>query len=1020
MTAPLLRTKLHVPPIRPELVPRPRLIERLNAGLLGPSGLHKDRSLSERRFTRKLTLISAPAGFGKTTLLSEWINTGARSREYGVGEGSATPYSLLPTPSSLLRTPSFPLPSPSSPSSTPYSPLSTPYSLLPTPSFSWLSLDENDNDPTRFLSYLIAALRTMEARQKSAAQQVPVGLIAKEVLSALQSPQPPPTESVLTVLINKISALPDRIVLVLDDYHLIEAQPIHDALTYLLDHLPPQMHLVIATREDPHLPLARLRARGQLTELRATDLRFSSSEAAEFLNQVMGLNLSAEDVAALETRTEGWIAGLHLAAISMQGHEDVSGFIRSFTGSHRFVMDYLIEDVLENQPESVQTFLLQTAILDRLTGSLCDAVRFGGAKSPNSSSGTANGQAMLERLERANLFIVPLDEERRWYRYHPLFSDLLRHRLRQSPPPLSSPPPRGTEGGGTTQGGILAELHRRASMWYEQNGFADEAIHHALRAEDFERAAHLIEDHVDALWRRGEHTKLRRWLAGLPVELVFSKPHLCILHAWDLFTSGQQDAAERSLQAAETALDTSADLATEPPPMGPDHLPVSDRMKIQGRAAAIRAFLAFYRGDIPAISKYSHQALEYLPEQDLTWRSTATVALGDAYSLIGETAAAYRVRSEAVELSKAAGNIYMTLIASMKLAVTMRQQGRLERVIEICQQQFQHADESGLSQTVVVGWSLAIWGEVLAERNDLDGAIRQARKGAELVERGRDVAMIGWSYLCLMRVLFSTGDLAGAEEMIQKMDNIAREHHVPPWIANRMAAWQARMWLAEGKLDAASQWVQERGLAADGGPKLLHEMQYRVLARILIAQGRLDETATLLQRLLEIAETGGQTSRTIEILMLRALAFQAGDDTTRAMAALERALALAEPRGFVRVFVDEGPPMARLLCEAVARGIAPEYARRLLAAFPVAGPEQAGPSKTQAPKSELVEPLSERELEVLQLIAAGLTNREIATRLFLALNTVKAHTRNIYGKLNVHSRTQAVARSQDLGLLPHW
>ena len=633
---------------------------------------------------------------------------------------------------------------------------------------------------------------------------------------------------------------------------------------------------------------------------------------------------------------------------------------------------------------------------------------------------TPNGQAMLETLERANLFIVPLDEERRWYRYHPLFSDLLRHRLRQDPPPLSSPPSGGTEGG------IVSELHIRASEWYEQNGFADEAIEHALRGEDFERAADLIEEHVDALWRRGEHTKLRRWLAGLPVELVFSKPHLCILHAWDLFTSGQQDAAEQSLQAVEKALDTSlvlspvegSDLATETPPIERDLLPGSDRKKIQGRAAAIRAYLAFYRGDVEAIYKYSRQALEYLPEQDLTWRSTATVALGDAYSFVGETAAAYRVRSEALELSKAAGNIYMTLIASMKLAVTMRQQGRLERVIEICQQQFQHADESGLSQTGVVGWLLAIWGEALAELDDLDGAIRQAKKGTELVERGRDLAMIGWSYLCLMRVLSSTGDLASAEEMIQKVENIAREYHVPPWITNRMAAWQARIWLAEGKLDAASQWVQERGLAADGEPMLLHEMQYRVLARILIAQGRLDETARLLQRLLEVAEMGGQTSRTIEILMLQALAFQAGDDTTRAMAALERALTLAQPGGFIRVFVDEGPPMARLLNKAATREIAPEYTRRLLAAFPVAESGQTGSSRTPPSKSELIESLSERELEVLQLIAAGLTNPEIASRLFLALNTVKAHTRNIYGKLGVNSRTQAVARARALGILP--
>jgi LuxR family maltose regulon positive regulatory protein len=810
-------------------------------------------------------------------------------------------------------------------------------------------------------------------------------------------------------LINEITAIPDQIVLVLDDYHLIETRSIHDALTFLLRHLPPQMHLVIATRVDPQLPLARLRARGQLTELRATDLRFSSSEAAEFLNQVMGLGLSAEDIAALETRTEGWIAGLQLAAISMQGREDTASLIKSFTGSHRFVLDYLIEEVLEQQSESVQAFLLQTAILDRLTGSLCDAVRFDIAETPSSSEKTAdNSQATLEMLEHANLFIIPLDEERRWYRYHRLFVDLLRQRLRQ------------------TQLEQIPTLHYRASEWYEQNGFADEAIEHALRAEDYERAARLIEEHVDALWQRSEHVKLRRWLAGLPVELVFSKPHLCILHAWNLFTSGQQDAAEQSLRAAEKALEPSlvlspvegSDPTTETPSMERAQLPGSDRIKIQGRAAAIRAFLAFYRGDVQEIDKYARQALELLPEEDLTWRSTATVALGDAYSFVGEMAAAYQVRLEALNVSKAASNIYMILIASMKLAVTMRQQGQLHRVVEICQQQYQLANESGLSQTVVVGWLLAIWGEVLAELNDLEGGIHQAKNGTELTGRGRDIAMIGWSNLCLMRILFSRGELAAAEEIIKKTENIAREYYVPPWITSLMAAWQARVRLAQDKLDAASQWVQERGLDADGDPTYLREMEYVALARILIAQGRLDEATTLLERLLKGAEAGGRTSRAIEILMLQALAFQAGGDTIRAMAALGKALTLAEVGGYIRIFVDEGPPMARLLYEAAARGIAPDYVRRLLAAFPVAEPEQADPPKSQALESVMVEPLSERELEVLQLISEGLTNPEIASRLFVSLNTVKAHTRNIYGKLNVHSRTQAIARSQELGLLP--
>jgi len=918
MAAPLLQTKLFIPPARPELVPRPRLIERLDASLY-----------------RKLTLLSAPAGFGKTTLLSEWNHAlDVHRPTQDAGDGAP------------VRT-------------------------------AWLSLDEGDNDPTRFLTYATAALQTTE------------GDIGRGLLSALQSPRPPPAEGVLTTLINELAALSHRTVLVLDDYHLIEAQPIHDVLTFLLRHLPPGMHLVIATREDPPLPLARLRARGQLTELRATDLRFTPSEAAEFLNQAMGLDLSAEDVAALESRTEGWIAGLQLAAISMQGRKDVTGFIESFAGSHHFVLDYLLEEVLQQQPASGQAFLLQTSVLERLTGSLCDAL-----------TGQEDGQQTLEILQHANLFIVSLDDERHWYRYHHLFADLLRQQLRQAQPER------------------LPTLHQRAIEWYEEHGFTDEAIEHALRAEDFERAARLVESVAEATWGHANHYKLRRWLAELPVELLSTWPHLCVFHAGYLFASGEQDAAEQSLQAAEHALARTGDVWTETSLLEQDQLSHTGTTKLLGRIAATRSFMASYRSDARGVIPHARQALQYLPQDDLAWRGAAAVALGDAYIYQGQYVEAHRTYLDGLEAIGATGNTYLYMNVSLKMALGLRSQGRLQRVIEICQQRLQLAQESEMSGTEMVGWLLAIWGEVLAELGDLDGALCQAKKGVALTEQGSDVAMLTWSYMCLTRVLFSRSELAAAQEIITETERIARASTVPPWVTRMMADWQVRVWLAQDRLDATLEWVQKRALDPDTQPTYVGALEYIALARIFVAQGQYNKAGKLLERMLEPARTGGHTSRAIEILNLQALALQAGGDTAQAIARLQRALALAEPGGYICIFADEGPPMARLLYEALARGTRSDYVRRLLAAFPVAEPETATPSVVHRPSSALVEPLSDRELEVLQLIAEGLTNREIASRLFLSLNTVKVHSRNIYGKLGVHNRTEAAAKARVLGILP--
>lgn len=881
----VLTTKLYIPPARPAIVSRPRLIAGLNAGL-----------------HRKLTLISAPAGFGKTTVIRAWA------------AGCACPVA-------------------------------------------WLSLDAGDNDPARFLAYVIAALNRVAGSESH---------MGSSVLGMLQAPQSPPTEAILTALINDIAASTDRTILVLDDYHVIEASPVDAALTFLLDHLPPHLHLVIATRFDPHLPLARLRAQGQLTELRAADLRFTPDEAARFLTEVMGLDLAADDIAALEARTEGWITGLHLAALSLQGHKDVSRRIASFSGSHRFVLDYLIEEVLEQQPEPIQMFLLHTAVLDRLTGALCDAL-----------TDQANGQATLEWLEHANLFIIALDDERRWYRYHHLFADLLHQRLQQAHPEW------------------VPALHRRASTWYAQHGFTDAAIEHALRAQDDAEAARLLETVAEATWGRGEHTRLSRWLDGLPAEAVFARPDLCILHAWLLFAGGQPEAAERRLQAAES----------------------TPEMRLQGRVAVIRAFLASFRDDVPGMIQHARHALACLPAEDGTWRGTAAIALGDAYGLTGAIDAAYQARLEAVKASNAAGNAYMILIAHIKLATTLRQQGQLQEAIATCRQQFQFAQECGMAHTATAGCFLAICGEALAERNDLEEALQQVRNGVALAERGGDVVTLVWSYLCLLRVCVSRGDMAGAEATIARIEKLNRELDVPPWITPVLAGWQVRIWLEQEKLDAASHWMASQGPDLTSLPTYIDAFAHIACVRILLAQGRVAEGTAVLDRLREAAEAWGQTTRMIDILLLHTLALHAVGDSDGAMTPLAHALTLAEPREYICIFVDEGPPMAHLLYAAVTRGIGGAYARRLLSAFPIAEPPQPDQSHSPDPTADLVEPLSEREREILHCIAEGLTNQEISARLFLSPHTVKTHARNIYSKLDVHTRTQAVARARALGML---
>ncbi|MFC1923452.1 LuxR C-terminal-related transcriptional regulator [Chloroflexota bacterium] len=881
----LLTTKLYIPPTRPVLVPRPRLIKQINEGL-----------------DRKLTLISAPAGFGKTTLVTEWLDVKNESQVEN--------------------------------------------------KIAWLSLDEGDNDPARFLSYFITSLIRIEAIESAQ---------GKGLLGLLQSPQPTPTEAVLTSLINEIAAIPDKIILVLDDYHLIDAQPIHDALSFLLENIPPQLHLVIATREDPHLPLARLRVRSQMTELRATDLRFTSSEAAEFLNQVMGLDLSTEDIAALETRTEGWIAGLQLAAISLQGHADTSRLIQSFTGSNRLVLDYLIEEVLDQQPENVQTFLLQTAILDRLCGSLCDAL-----------TGQNNSQAILEILDNTNLFIVPLDNERRWYRYHHLFADLLRQRLHQSS--------AGDEGRG------VAGLHNRASVWFEDNGLEIEAFQHAAAANDFTHAERLIEGVGLPLYWRGAATPVLNWLESLPTTVLDARPSLWVTYASTLVFAAQSSGVEEKLQFAEAALGDAE----------PDEKP----QDLFGRIAALRSMMAVPQHQIETIMAQANRALELLNPENLTYRTAATWTLGYAYEVQGNRAAASRAYTDVISISQASGNFMFTLAATTSLGNIQEAENQLHLAAETQRRALQMAGDPPVPFACASHLGLA---RIFYEWNDLDAAQLHAEQSVQLAQQIEGVDTPAACELLLARIKLAQGDVDGASAFLAQADQFVRQHnfvHMSP----EVVAIQVLISLRHDDLAAAAHLTEK------------HELPIN-LARVHLAQGDSGEALALLEPLRRQAESRDLEDERLKVMVLQAVALHAHDETEKAVRMLGDALALGEPGGFIRTFVDEGPPMARLLYEALNYEIAPDYVQRLLAAFPTKEPERSDSSKTHAPHTELIEPLSKREIEVLQLISEGLTNQEVATRLHLSLYTVKAHARNIYTKFGVENRIQAVAKGKALGIL---
>ncbi len=910
MVGPLLETKLHLPGARPGAVARPRLSQRL------------DRAARSR-----LALVSAPAGFGKTTLLTQWL---AEIGEQATG-----------------------------------------------PAVAWVSLDEGDNDPASFWTYVITAL-----------QRATDGSVGAASLGLLRPPQPPP-EATLTTLLNDLHALRREVVLVLDDYHAIESRAIHEGLSYLLDHAPPQLHLMLTTRADPPLPLSRLRARGELVEVRSADLRFTRDEAAEYLAEAMGLTLTAADITTLADRTEGWAAALQLAGLSLQDRDDPSAVVARFAGDDRFIVDYLADEVLARQSDDVRDFLLSTSVLERLSGPLCDAV-----------TGRAGGGAQLMELERAGLFLVPLDDRRQWWRYHHLFADVLRSHLSEQQP------------------GREAELHRRAAAWLAVNGDVAEAVRHALAGDDLAHAADLMELSMTQMQRERREPELGRWVRALPDELLYARPVLAIAFVGALAQASDFATVDDRLTAIERSLRPEGGPWPERPPPG---LVVVDEAGYRALPASVqtyRAALALVQGDLDLAVSHARAALSLAPPDGDLVRAAAGALGGLASWTMGDLDSAHVAYTESVAGLARVGFVADVLGCSITLGDIRRTQGGLGDALRTYRTALELAtpEPGAAPYRGTADMHVGIAG-VLVERDDLSGAQEQLAIADRLGEYNGLPQNPYRSRVVAAQLRQAEGDLDGALGLLDEAVRLYNGDYSPN--VQPVPAVRARLLVRRGELRDAAEWAREHHLSADDDLSYLREYEHITLARLLLARhdtegdsAALGLATGLLERLLAAAEASGRGGSVLEILVLQALSRQTRKDLPAATATLRRAVTLGQPEAHVRVFANEGEPMAKLLRTLTSQAESSGYVRQLVAAALRSG------ETIPVPQGGLIEPLSERELDVLRLLATDLDGPDIARRLHVSLNTMRTHSRNIFRKLQVNNRRAAVRQAAELDLLP--